>query len=151
MKLQPILLATDSTASADAHPPRPIRTASFTIAPTFFLPSLGAALPRSRRFEVDVIIGRTLVYAALTLALGLVYIGGIAIGWALVALLIDGSELSIVVSILTIVATTRNLKVDITVLQLPGTRQANLPTLESRSLRHEPALYLNSSNAYTVL
>jgi len=65
---------------------------------------VGVALLRSRLFALDAIIRRTLVYSALTLALGLLYISGIIVGWTLVAPLIGGSELAIVASTLAIAA-----------------------------------------------
>jgi hypothetical protein len=102
MKSQPILVATDSITSVGPHPPRLMQTAGFTIVPTFILPSLGVALLRYRRFEINVIIRRTLVYSALTL--GLVYVGGIIVSRTLVAPLLGGSELAIVASTLTIAA-----------------------------------------------
>ena len=38
--------------------------------------SIGVAMLRSRLFDVDVLINRTLVYGSLTLMLALVYFGG---------------------------------------------------------------------------
>jgi hypothetical protein len=62
------------------------------------------AILRSRLFDIDIIIQRTLVYSVLTLFLALVYIGSILISRALVAPLTGGSELAIVVSTLAIAA-----------------------------------------------
>jgi hypothetical protein len=66
--------------------------------------SIGMAILRSRLWDIDVIIRRTLVYSTLTLTLGLVYIGCIVVSRVLVALLIGGSELAIVTSTLAIAA-----------------------------------------------
>jgi len=104
MKSQLTLVATDSITSVGPHPPRLMQTAGFTIVPTFILPSVGVALLRYRRFEINVIIRRTLVYSALTLVLGLVYVGGIIVSRTLVAPLLGDPELGIVASTLTIAA-----------------------------------------------
>jgi hypothetical protein len=66
--------------------------------------SVGVALLRYRRFDIDAILRRTLVYSALTLALGLVYVGGIVVSRTFLHPLIGGSELAIVASTLTIAA-----------------------------------------------
>jgi hypothetical protein len=62
------------------------------------------AIIRSRLWDIDIVIRRTLVYGALTLTLGLMYIGCILISRALVAPYLGGSELAIVVSTLAIAA-----------------------------------------------
>jgi len=62
------------------------------------------AIMRSRLYDIDVIIRRTLVYSLLTLTLGLLYIGCILISRALIAPYLGGSELAIVVSTLLIAA-----------------------------------------------
>ena len=65
---------------------------------------LGAAILRYRLFDIEIIIRRTLVYSALTLTLGLVYLGCIVLLRTLVAPLVGGSELAIVASTLAIAA-----------------------------------------------
>jgi hypothetical protein len=65
---------------------------------------LGIAITRYRLFDIDVIIRRTLVYALLTLTLGLVYVGCIVVSRTLVAPLIGGSDVAIVASTLAIAA-----------------------------------------------
>jgi hypothetical protein len=40
--------------------------------------SLGFAVLRSRLFDIDIVINRTLVYGSLSVMLGLVYLGGVA-------------------------------------------------------------------------
>jgi hypothetical protein len=62
------------------------------------------AIMRSRLWDIDLVIRRTLVYSALTLTLGLVYIGCILISRTLVAPLTGNTELAIVVSTLVIAA-----------------------------------------------
>jgi hypothetical protein len=66
--------------------------------------SIGVAIVRSRLWDIDVLIRRTLVYSLLTLTLGLVYVGCILVSRALVAPLTGGSELAIVASTLMIAA-----------------------------------------------
>jgi hypothetical protein len=62
------------------------------------------AIMRSRLWDIDLVIRRTLVYSVLTLTLGLVYVGCILLSRALVAPYIGGSELTIVASTLVIAA-----------------------------------------------
>jgi hypothetical protein len=69
-----------------------------------FPTSIGIAILRYRLFDIDLIIRRTLVYSALTLTLGLVYLGCILISRTLVALLVGGSDVAIVASTLVIAA-----------------------------------------------
>ncbi len=64
----------------------------------------GIAMLRYHLWDVDVIIRRTLVYGALTLTLGLVYLGCILLSRTLVAPYLGGSELAIVASTLAIAA-----------------------------------------------
>jgi hypothetical protein len=56
--------------------------------------SIGVAVLRSRLFDVDVLINRTLVYGSLTLMLALVYIGGVTAAQALVSALTGQQELT---------------------------------------------------------
>jgi hypothetical protein len=56
--------------------------------------SIGVAVLRSRLFDVDVLINRTLVYGSLTLMLALVYIGGVTAAHALVSALTGQQELT---------------------------------------------------------
>jgi len=69
--------------------------------------SIGVAVLRSRLFDIDVIINRTLVYGALTASLALVYFGGVTATQAIFRAL-SGQEqqpqLAIVVSTLVIAA-----------------------------------------------
>ena len=65
----------------------------------------GIAILRHRLYDIDVIINRTLVYAALTASLALVYFGGIAVLQGLFrALTGEGSTLAVVASTLLIAA-----------------------------------------------
>jgi hypothetical protein len=70
-----------------------------------FIPlSIGMAILRSRLFDIDIIIRRTLIYSLLTLMLGLVYIGCIVVSRTFVAPFTGSSELAIVASTLAIAA-----------------------------------------------
>jgi hypothetical protein len=67
--------------------------------------SIGVAVLRSRLFDVDVLINRTLVYGALTAALALVYVTGVVVLQYLFRTLTGGgSQLAIVASTLAIAA-----------------------------------------------
>jgi hypothetical protein len=66
--------------------------------------AVGIAILRSNLYDIDIIINRTLVYSALTLTLGLVYVGCIILSRTLVAPLIGGSEVAIVASTLVMAA-----------------------------------------------
>ncbi len=75
------------------------------VVPTLAFPlCLGIAITRYRLFDIEIIIRRTLIYSALTLTLGLVYLGCIVLLQALVVPLTGGSELAIVASTLAIAA-----------------------------------------------
>jgi hypothetical protein len=65
---------------------------------------IGVAILRSRLWDIDIIVRRTLVYSTLTLTLGLVYLGCILLTRTLVAPLTGGSELAIIISTLAIAA-----------------------------------------------
>jgi hypothetical protein len=69
--------------------------------------SIGVAVLRSRLFDIDVVINRTLVYGALTATLALLYFGGVATVQAIFRALTGQEEqpqLAIVVSTLVIAA-----------------------------------------------
>jgi hypothetical protein len=73
-----------------------------------FIPlSIGIAVLRSRLFDIDVVINRTLVYGSLTAMLALVYIGGVATTEAIFRALTGQEQqpqLAIVISTLVIAA-----------------------------------------------
>jgi hypothetical protein len=67
--------------------------------------SIGIAVLRSRLFDIDVLINRTLVYGSLTVTLALVYVGSVALlQGALRALTGGESQLAVVASTLAIAA-----------------------------------------------
>jgi hypothetical protein len=67
--------------------------------------SIGVAVLRSRLFDIDVIINRTLVYGSLTVTLALVYVGGVVgLQYILRAITGEGSTLAVVASTLAIAA-----------------------------------------------
>lgn len=67
--------------------------------------SIGVAMVRSRLYDIDVVINRTLVYGALTVSLGLVYFGVVITLQAIFRALTGGeSQLAVVASTLTIAA-----------------------------------------------
>jgi len=66
--------------------------------------TVGFAILRSRLWDIDVIINRTLVYGTLTASLALVYSGLVLVLQLLVQGLIGGSQLAIVASTLAIAA-----------------------------------------------
>lgn len=65
---------------------------------------IGISVLRYHLWDVDLVIRRTLVYGALTLTLGVLYVGCILLSRVLVAPYLGGSELAIVVSTLLIAA-----------------------------------------------
>ena len=69
--------------------------------------SIGMAVLRSRLFDIDIVINRTLVYGALSVMLGLVYLGGVATTQAIFRALTGQEQqpqLAIVISTLVIAA-----------------------------------------------
>ncbi len=67
--------------------------------------SIGVAMLRSRLYDIDLLINRTLVYVALTAALVLVYVGGvIALQWFFRAITGGGSQLAVVAPTVAIAA-----------------------------------------------
>ncbi len=67
--------------------------------------SIGVAILRSKLFDIDVIIRKTLVYSVVTSLLALVYFGGVVLLQRLVAALtgVEQSPLAVAVSTLAIV------------------------------------------------
>jgi hypothetical protein len=86
------------------------RMLSMVLADAFMLAlpiSIGFAVLRSRLFDIDVVINRTLVYGSLTLMLALVYLGGVTATQALFSALTGQQklpQLAVVVSTLAIAA-----------------------------------------------
>jgi hypothetical protein len=66
--------------------------------------SIGIAVLRHHLFDIDLVINRTLVYGALTVSLGLVYLGSIVVLRTIVFGFEQSSQLAIVASTLTIAA-----------------------------------------------
>jgi hypothetical protein len=69
--------------------------------------SIGIAVLRSRLFDIDIVINRTLVYGSLSVMLGLVYLGGVATTQAIFRALTGQEQqpqLAIVISTLVIAA-----------------------------------------------
>ncbi|HET9224831.1 MAG TPA: hypothetical protein VFO07_20125, partial [Roseiflexaceae bacterium] len=80
---------------------RPAATCALLLLPI----SVGVALLRSRLFEVDVLINRTLVYGLLTALLGLIYVGGVVLLQAIFRTFVgQPSSIAVVASTLAIVA-----------------------------------------------
>jgi len=70
-----------------------------------FIPvGIGIAVMRYRLYEIDRVISRTLVYAALTLVLGASYVGLVLAGQALFSSFAGGSNLAIAASTLVVAA-----------------------------------------------
>jgi len=100
----PYLYLVNQPATAPAPWWSWLNSASYGLALNILPIAFTLAIMRSRLWDIDVIIRRTLVYGGLTLTLGLVYIGCILVSRTLVAPYIGSSELAIVVSILAIAA-----------------------------------------------
>jgi hypothetical protein len=66
--------------------------------------TVGVAVLRYRLFEIDRLIARTLVYAALTLLLGAAYVGLVLAGQAVFSSFAGGSNLAIAASTLVVAA-----------------------------------------------
>ncbi len=67
--------------------------------------SIGIAITRYRLYDIDLLINRTLVYAALTATLVLIYLGGVVVLQRALAFLTgEGSQLAVVASTLAIAA-----------------------------------------------
>ena len=67
--------------------------------------SIGVAMVRSRLYDIDVVINRTLVYALLTASLALVYFGGVVVSqYVFRALTGSDSQVAVVISTLAIAA-----------------------------------------------
>jgi hypothetical protein len=82
----------------------PGSTALFVLASLIPL-SIGVAILRSRLFDIDVLINRTLVYGCLTATLALVYFGGVVLLQRTFVFLTGGdSSITVVVSTLAIAA-----------------------------------------------
>jgi hypothetical protein len=92
------------TVSEGAPPLLNIFFIAQAFAGAFVAVAAGIAILRYRLWDIDIIIRRTLVYSALTLTLGLVYLVCILLSRTLVAPYTGGSELAIVVSTLAIAA-----------------------------------------------
>jgi hypothetical protein len=65
-----------------------------------FLPiSIGVAMVRSRLYDIDIIINRTLVYGTLTVTLALAYLGSVvALQYVLRAITGENSQIALVAS-----------------------------------------------------
>ena len=75
------------------------------VAGTGLVVATGIAILRYRLYEIDVIIRRTLIYAALILVLALVYLGGISLmGWAFRSLTGQSGALAVTISTLIVAA-----------------------------------------------
>src|SRR5205807_4947701 len=72
--------------------------------------SVGLAILRSRLWEIDIIINRSLVYGTLTVALALIYAGCVLALQALLGSLTEGTQFAILGSLLVIVVLFRPLR-----------------------------------------
>jgi hypothetical protein len=78
--------------------------AVFTVALIALPVSVGIAVLRYRLYEIDRIVSRTLVYAALTVILGAAYVGLVLAGQAVFSSFAGGGDLAIAVSTLIVAA-----------------------------------------------
>ncbi len=66
--------------------------------------AIGIAVTRYRLYDIDVLIRRTLIYAAVTAVLAVAYIGAVAVSQAIVAPFTAGSGVAVAISTLAVVA-----------------------------------------------
>ena len=66
--------------------------------------AIGIAVTRYRLYDIDVLIRRTLIYAAVTAVLAATYIGAVAVSQAIVAPFTAGSGVAVAISTLAVVA-----------------------------------------------
>jgi len=66
--------------------------------------AIGIAVTRYRLYDIDVLIRRTLIYAALSAALLATYVGGVALLQSILSPLISGSGVAVAISTLAVVA-----------------------------------------------
>jgi hypothetical protein len=88
-------------------PPGPIRvfTDATSILGIGLLPiAIGIAVTRYRLYDIDVLIRRTLIYAALSAALLATYVGGVALLQTILSPLTSGSGVAVAISTLAVVA-----------------------------------------------
>src|SRR5215203_390193 len=98
------LVVLDLIVSSSVLSSLPGSTALFVLASLIPL-SIGVAVLRSRLFDIDVLINRTLVYGCLTVTLALVYLGGVVLLQRTFVFLTGGdSQVTVVVSTLAIAA-----------------------------------------------
>lgn len=82
-----------------------VQNAGVALCLTLIPLGIGVAVLRSRLFDIDVVINRTLVYGVLTASLVAVYVGSVvSLQYAFRALAGQGSDLAVVASTLTIAA-----------------------------------------------
>ncbi|HEX6385815.1 MAG TPA: hypothetical protein VF177_14190, partial [Anaerolineae bacterium] len=79
-------------------------TAAFSLFILLIPLSIGIAILRSRLWDIDILINRTLVYGLLTAALALIYFGSVVLFQALFRVVTGQSEVAIVASTLVIAA-----------------------------------------------
>ena len=103
-----VVLLTGAITAVSIWPPLDGSVAGLVLFLVGFLSiptAIGIAILRHRLFDIDLVINRTLVYAVLTAALALVYLGGVASLQLVLRPLTGGeSQLAVVASTLTIAA-----------------------------------------------
>jgi hypothetical protein len=82
----------------------PLQTATFSTAMALFPIVVGVAILRYRLYDIDVIIRRTLIYAAVSLTLAATYFAGVVLLQTALRPLIGGSEVPVALSTLAVVA-----------------------------------------------